>query len=98
VSILHYTADDLVIMVNVTFEPDAEIQSLTGGTVEARAKSGAAPVINASSCTITATDKVRVVFSDGVLPEGVYTLQVRATVSGNTQTIAEEQITVRPSL
>lgn len=98
VTITTYEADDLIIAVNVTFDPGAEIQSLTGGTVEAKAQSSSGTLINATSCTITDTDTVRVVFADGTLPQGFYTLQVRATVTGNTQTIAEENIEVRDSL
>ena len=97
-TITTYEADDLIIAVNVTFDPGAEIQSLTGGTVEARAQAAGGALIPATSCTITAADKVRVVFADGTLTQGFYTLQVRATVAGNTQTIAEENIEVRDSL
>ncbi|WWT39554.1 hypothetical protein [Microcystis phage Mae-JY02] len=97
-TITHYEADDLPILVNVTFEEGAEITSLVGGSVEALAQAAGGAVIPASSVSIIDPDTVRVAFNDGVLAAGVYTLQVRATVSGVTQTIAEEVIDVRASL
>lgn len=97
-TITHYTADDLIIAVNVTFDAGAEVTSLTGGAAEALAEATDGTVVPATSCTITDTDTVRVVYADGALPAGVYTLQVRATVSGITQTIAEDLIDVRASL
>ncbi|UXO94014.1 hypothetical protein Pan4_27 [Pseudanabaena phage Pan4] len=97
-TITHWTADDLIIAVNVTFEAGSEITSLVGGSVEARAQAAGGAVIPASSVSIIDLDTVRVAFNDGVLAAGVYTLQVRATVTGVTQAIAEEIIEVRASL
>lgn len=97
-NISHFEADDLIIAVTVTFEPGAEITSLTGGTAEAFAKRSGGPAIPANACSITGATGVRVTFNKGVLAEGVYDFQVRATVSGVTQTIADATITVRGSV
>ena len=97
-TITTYESDDLIIAVTVTFDPGTDIQSLTGGTAEARAQSADGTVITPSSCTITGPDTVRVAFADGVLPIGFYRLHVRATVDGVTQTIADDNIEVRDSI
>lgn len=97
-NITHYEADDLIIAVEVTFEPGSPITALTGGTVEAFAERQGAARIAANSCTILDADSVLVAFNEGTLTEGVYTLQVRATVSGVTQTIADATVTVRGSV
>lgn len=96
-TITTYEADDLIINVNTTFEAGSEITSLIGGTVEAKAKSAVGTLITGTA-TITDADTVRVAFAEGALAAGVYELQVRATVSGNTQTIAADTIEVRASL
>ena len=90
--------DDLIIRIPVTFEPGSEITSLTGGTAEAVAQSTSGAVITANAAAITGGSEIRVTFNDGRLPAGVYALQVRATVSGVTQTVAEATVTVYPSI
>ncbi len=97
-AITTYEADDLIILVEVAFDAGSEITSLVGGTVEALAQRSGAAAIPASSATIVDANTIRVAFNEDVLPEGVYTLQVRATVSGVTQTVAEQSVTVRGSL
>ena len=97
-AITTYEADDLIILVEVTFETGSEITSLVGGTVEAIAQKSGSAAIPASSVTIVDANTLRVAFNEDVLAEGVYTLQVRATVSGVTQTVAEATVTVRGSL
>lgn len=96
-TITTYETDDLIIDVTVTFDPSAEIQALTGGEVGAFARSSAGVLVDATSCEVTAADRVKVVFADGSFQAGFYGLQVRATVDGNTQTIAEEGISVKAS-
>jgi hypothetical protein len=98
-NLISYTKDDLVIRIPVTFDPDSGVTSLEGGTIEAFA----APVrggtaIAASSVAITAPDLIQVVWNDFVLPVGVYDLQIRATVAGQTRTLVAEQLTVRRSI
>lgn len=93
-----YEDDDLIITVPVTFQPGSTITSLTGGTAEAVAQSTAGTIIAANAVAITGTAEIRVIFNDGRLPAGIYTLQVRATVAGVTQTVAEATITVNPSI
>lgn len=94
-----YEDDDLIINVPVTFEPGSEITTLTGGTAEALAqRSNDGTVITANAVAITSATNIKVTFNDGRLPAGVYTLQVRATVAGVTQTVAEATVTVNPSI
>ena len=92
--------DDLIIRIPVTFEPGSEITSLTGGTAEAVAQSTSGAIITANAVAITSGSEIRVTFNDGRLPAGVYSLQVRATVAGVTQTVSPEgtTITVYPSI
>lgn len=97
-AITTFEADDLIINVNVTFEPGSEITELTGGVVEAYAERAGAPRVAANSVSIVDADTIRVTFNENTLSEGVYTLQVRATVDGVTQTVAEAVVTVKGSL
>lgn len=97
-AITTFEADDLIINVNVTFEPGSEITALTGGTVEAYVERAGAARVAASSVSIVDADTIRVTFNENTLSEGVYTLQVRATVDGVTQTVAEAVVTVKGSL
>jgi len=93
-----YEDDDLIINVPVTFEAGSEITSLVGGTAEALAQRTDGTIITANATAITSATTIKVTFNDGRLPAGVYTLQVRATVAGVTQTVAEATVTVNPSI
>lgn len=93
-AITTFEADDLIINVNVTFEPGSEITALTGGTVEAYVERAGAARVAANSVTIVDADTIRVTFNENTLSEGVYTLQVRATVDGVTQTVSPPDTTV----
>jgi len=98
-SLISYTKDDLVIRIPVSFDPDAGVTSLEGGTVEAFAapiKGGAA--IAASSVAIIAPDLIQIAWFDLALPVGKYELQIRATVTGQTRTLIAEELTVRRSI
>lgn len=97
-AITTFEADDLIINVNVTFEAGSEITALTGGTVEAYVERAGAARVAANSVSIVDADTIRVTFNENTLTEGVYTLQVRATVDGVTQTVAEATVTVKGSL
>lgn len=97
-AITTFEADDLIINVNVTFEPGTAITALTGGTVEAYVERAGAARVAANSVSIVDADTIRVTFNENTLAEGVYTLQVRATVDGVTQTVAEAVVTVKGSL
>lgn len=93
-----FEADDLILSVEVTFDANAEIQSLTGGTVIARAWDQTSPVVVATSATIVDANTIKVVFSDGTLSAGSYRLQVRATVANVTQTLVDLRLEVLPSV
>jgi hypothetical protein len=98
-SLISYTKDDLVIRIPVTFDPESGVNSLEGGTVEAYAapvRGGAA--IAGSSVVIAAPDLIQVVWNDLTLEVGIYELQVRATVAGQTRTLIAERLTVMRSI
>lgn len=98
-SLISYTKDDLVIRVEVTFDPASNITSLEGGTAEAFAaplRGGAA--IAASSVSIIAPDLIQIAWNDLALPVGKYEVQIRATVTGQTRTLIAEELTVRRSI
>lgn len=97
-TITAFEADDLTIRLTVGFLPGSDITSLVGAVVEARARSTSGATIPATSCVVTGPNGLVAVFADGVLDAGIYTLQIRATVSGITQTIAEKTIEVRRSI
>lgn len=97
-TITSYEADDLIINIPVTFDAGSEITDLTGGAVEAYAQRAGAERIAATAAAITSESSAKVTFADGTLAQGVYTLQVRVTVSGVTQTIADEVLTVGASV
>lgn len=89
----HFEADTLPIQVNVTFAPGAEITSLTGGACVAIAESDAGTIVSADSCVITSSTTVKAIFGAGDLPSGLWRIQIRATVSGIVQTLADLRVT-----
>lgn len=94
--IIHYKADDLIINLTVGFQDGAPITTLTGATVEAIAKGP--NTINANTITVQPSgDEVTIVFNDNTLAVGQWQMQVRATLNGITQTIAEAVIDVKTS-
>ncbi len=97
-SITTYESDDLIILVNVEFAADSGITSLIGGTVEAAAQSTTGEIVTANTVTILSATSIRVSFFENTLSEGVYALQVRATVSGVTKTVLDAYITVHGSI
>ena len=100
-SLTCYVADDLVIRVPVTFDPASEVTSLAGGSVVAVAApigGNGAPPIPASSATIVGTDLIRAVWNDDAFTVGVYDLQIRATVAGQTRTLVAQRLSVRASV
>lgn len=92
-----YEKDDTVISIPVTFEAGSEITSLTGGSVEAVAKRNSTTVSPASASIVDASTII-VRFSDNTLSVGTYKFQVRATVSGVTLTVLDDEIFVQASL
>lgn len=98
-SLTCFVEDDLVIRVPVTFDPASEVTSLSGGTVEAvAALVGGGAAIAASSATIVGADLIRAVWNDNLFTDGVYDLQIRATVAGQTRTLVAQKLTVRASV
>jgi hypothetical protein len=94
--IIHYKADDLIINLNVGFQDDAPITTLTGSTVEAIAKGPS--TVNADSIIIQPSGtELKIVFNDGSLAVGQWQMQVRVTLDDITQTIAEAIIDVKTS-
>lgn len=98
-NLTHYSGDDLVISIPVNFDAGAPVQSLTGGAAVAVARrQGSGTVVNGSTVIQASGAEVIVTFSDGVFTAGVYAVQVRATVSGITQTLLDASLTVVESL
>lgn len=96
--ITHYEADDLVISLDVTFDPASGLSSLIGGTVEAVAKSDAGTTVTANSATIETATNIKAAWNQDTLAQGIWTIQIRATVSSITQTLADIRLTSLPSL
>lgn len=97
-SLTCYTKDDLVIRVPVTFDPDSDVISLDGGTVEAvAAPIDGSPVVAAAFAEITGPDEIKVAWNDQVFAVGIYDLQIRATVAGQTRTLVAQRLTVKRS-
>lgn len=98
-SLTCFVEDDLVIRVPVTFDPASEVTSLAGGSVEAVAVPiGGGTAIPASSATIVGSDLIRAVWNDTLFAVGVYDLQIRATVAGQTRTLVAQKLSVRASV
>ncbi len=98
-NLTHYSGDDLVISIPVTFDVGAPITSLTGGTATAVARrQGSTALVTGTAVIQAGGTEIVATFADGVFSAGVYTVQVRATVSGITQTLLEAQLTVIGSL
>jgi hypothetical protein len=97
-SLTCYTKDDLVICVPVTFDPESDVTSLDGGTVEAvAAPIDGSTVVAADYAEITGPEEIKVAWNDLALAVGVYDLQIRATVAGQTRTLVAERLTVKRS-
>ena len=90
-----HTLDDLILKVAVTFEPGSPVTTLTGGTVQAFARDRAATVTAASVVAVGAL--ATVTFNAGSFTPGEWEGQVVATLAGQTQTIAEFEVMVKPS-
>lgn len=94
-----YELDDTIILLTVTFPAGSEITSLTGGTAEAVARNDqTGTVISANSCSITSSTTIRAAFAENVFTQGLWRIQIRATVSGVTQTLADIRLTAVDSL
>lgn len=92
--------DDLIVVVPITFLPESAVQSVTGGIVEGLARLRVPPntLVNADLAEVVDADTVRVVFSEETLAAGLYDLQVRVTVSEETQTVLNARLTILESL
>lgn|GEM_PF-4987022 len=93
-----YELDGAPFEVTVVFPAGSPVTSIVGGTAVALAEA-AGVIVQADSCAITAADKIAVQFGSDDLDEGVYTVQVRVTMSEQApRTVWEGNITVRRSL
>ena len=90
-----HTLDDLILKVPVTFEPGSPVTTLTGGLVQAFARDRAATVV--ASSVVAAGVLATVTFNAGAFTPGEWAGQVVATLGGQTQTIAEFEVMVKPS-
>jgi len=99
-NLTHYSGDDLVISVPVTFDVGAPVSSLTGGaaTAIARRRDQTGSAVNGTAVIQPGGASIVATFADGAFSAGVYALQVKATVSGITQTLVDAQVTVLASL
>lgn len=97
-AIKHYTADDLIIRIPVTFEPGAAITTLTGATIVAWAKAQGADAVAGSVAIDPGGAECVASWPENALPEGVYDVQVRAAKDGYTRTLLNERIAALPSL
>lgn len=97
-TITHYEADDLVVSLDVTFDPDAGLSSLIGGTVVALATSDTGTTVAANTATITSATNIRASWNENTLAKGLWLIQIRATVTGITQTLAEVRVTSLESI
>lgn len=95
--LISFEADDLAVEVAVTFDPRAPVQTLEGADciAVARARSGGVTVAAVVEPPEAATLRLR--FAPGSLAAGHWTLQVRVTQDGITQTVVERGIEVRRS-
>ncbi len=94
-----YAADTLSIEVPITFAVGAPITSIAGGTGVARAQMDGSPTAIVGSVTIDPGGARAVAaWAPGTLEPGVYTVQMRVTVSGYTETILDERWTVLRSV
>ena len=82
-----WAGDDLRFVVNVTNTNDASVKNLTGATVEVKAKKGATTVAGTATLTDAANGVITATFNNGDLTAGTWIIQVRATLSGDTQTV-----------
>lgn len=97
-TISHYEADDLIISLDVTFDPASGLSSLIGGTVEAVAQSDDGTVVSATSATITSATNIKASWPENSLTQGLWRVQIRATVTGITQTLADIRLASVPSV
>lgn len=97
-TITHYEADDLIISLDVTFDPASGLSSLIGGTAEAVATSDAGTTVAATSATITSATNIKASWPENALAQGLWRVQIRATVTGITQTLADIRLTSLPSV
>ncbi len=90
----HCEADDLVISIPVTFLPGAQITTLTGGTVVARARSDSGTTYVGAATIQPSGAEVIASWAENALPRGRYTVQVRVTVTGFSDTILHARLNV----
>lgn len=93
-----YESDDLVFSVNVSFDAGSGVTSLTGGSFVAFAQKGEEPAVPADGIFLVAPDKLEINFNENTLTEGLHLLQVRATLSGVTQTLVDAKLVVKKSV
>lgn len=96
-SVLETFADnDLPVDITVK-DNDGDAQNLTGATVEASAVKGSTKVMGEVTITDAPGGVVNLVFSEGLLSEGIWTVQLRVTIGDITQTVYSEDCVVKKS-
>lgn len=93
-----FADDGLVLEVPVTFDRGAAVSSLTGATIRASAlKMNSDPGDVQDAATSITGNTVTCTWAPGALSAGSWRVQVKVTKSGQTQTVRQETITVKPS-
>lgn len=94
-----FADDGLVLEIPVTFDRGAAVSSLTGATIRVSAlKMNSATVEVREPTQISIVGNTAVcTWARGVFSAGSWRVQAQVTKSGQTQTVSEELITVKPS-
>ena len=90
-----YVADDFTFRMPLEFAAGAV--DMSAAVVEVVASKDGGPVLVGVGM-MYGTDEVRGRFNDNVFAPGIYRVQVRCTLGGDTQTVAEWSHEVLPSL
>ena len=95
-----WDTDTLVIRTPVTFDQNAPFTSLTGGTAEAIARRANGSTSNISGTAVIQASGAEIIstWPANTFSAGSYIVQIRATVSGITETLAEDKLIVKDGL
>lgn len=94
----HYTADDLIIRIPVTFAAGSAITSLSGASIVAWAKTGGGSAVAGTVVINSGGAECVASWPENALPPAVYDVQVRATKDGYTRTLLNRRLAVLASL
>jgi anthranilate/para-aminobenzoate synthase component I len=93
-----FETDSVSILVTVTDESTGSALNLTGGSVEAVAKSRTTTIEATASIVSAEAGTIRVSFSPDTFDQGVWQIQVRVTLGDEVQTVVSRTITVSGSI